>query len=181
MQILGKTIRYYPSSFQPYVHFFWLSILLAFLLVTLYVSVASYPNYAFFLSLGVYLIVGFTVTQAAIWSVLDGNNFFCRLLVAVLCLLIVLVGICLGFVIFVGRIQPSRLAVVAETLFLSLFPILLISQLPFWVMRLVWGWQLLQKSKSPVPASIRQIMLITFTYAIAFASPLLEGLSKLSV
>ena len=119
-----------------------------------------------------YAILAATIIHGSVWSVLGPGKYALRLVATLAISSIVLAGIFLAAAIAFGRQgQSGYVLMVSGLAVLYGIPFLVGAQVPFWVLRLAFGWQLLQEGQDSVPISIKELLIVTVVFAMAFSAP----------
>jgi hypothetical protein len=116
-----------------------------------------------------------TVLLVALWSVFGPGSYFKRMFWAHLFGAIPALGLILGTLVLWIDFNwnfYSEYWFILAILLLSLIPILLGTQLPFWFFRSLFGWQFVYGGEQPERAfSLRDAFVLTFLFALCFATP----------
>ena len=114
--------------------------------------------------------MGYTVVSAAMWSALGPGRFVIRSLVALTFSMVVLVGLLAGLAYMLrSQSEDYRIAVLSITV--SYLPVLVAAQIPFWIMRVFFGWQFATEKPKPASFAIKNLLVMTFVIGLAFATP----------
>ena len=156
---------------NPHSHMIFLAILYGFILFLGVCAAEATPFSVVF----IFPAVLSTVVLTAAWSVLGPGNYFQRLFWSHLVGVIPALGLLAGF--FVMTLNRSYMG--TDDLFLgfaigalSIAPISLGAQLPFWFFRGFFGWQFVLGNENPsMPFNLKDIFAITFVFALCFAVP----------
>ena len=123
----------------------------------------------------VFPIILSTVVLTAVWSVFGPGNYFQRLFWAHLVGVIPAIGMMAGVVVMMlsngfSSFNDSLTGVLVGAL--SIAPLSLAAQLPFWFFRGCFGWQfVLGDGKPELPFNLKDIFALTFMFALSFAVP----------
>ncbi len=156
---------------KPHSHMIFLAIAYAFGLFVAVCGLSESPLAAVF----IFPIVLSTVVLTAAWSVFGPGNYFQRLFFAHLVGTIPAIGLMAGSVVMmlsngVISFNDSFIGVLVGAL--SIAPLSLAAQLPFWFFRGCFGWQfVLGDGKPELPFNLKDIFALTFMFALSFAVP----------
>ncbi len=142
--------------------------------IVLFLSVCAFDQTPV-LSVFIFPIILSTVVLTAAWSVFGPGNYFQRLFSAHLVGIIPALGMLAG--VFVMTLNDSSMdfadaSTISLVAALSIAPLSLAAQLPFWFFRGCFGWQfVLGAGKPELPFNLKDIFAITFMFALSFAVP----------
>ena len=165
-------------GFKLYRHYLWFAIAGAMLVLAgfLLIEMGARSPIPFwwmnFIGTFIFLILGSAIIHASIWSVFGDRGIVKRALVSFGFALLLVFGTILGFILI---IRGDESTVVAQTIFLLAFPLVVAAQVPFWFLRGAFGWQLVRDGEQPVIMSLKQLFLITMIFGIAFVMPSVAG------
>ena len=155
---------------EPYQCLLGFAILYAILLFLCALGMGNSIAPFFPMAAGVYS----TVLLLALWSVFGPGNYLKRLFWAHLIGAIPALGLTLG-VYAVSNDQGSEFGNIWSALvipLISVVPISLGAQLPFWFFRSLFGWQLVNRGQHPERSfDLRDVFVLTFLFAFSFAVP----------
>ncbi len=132
----------------------------------------------------IYAVAVATVIEVAIWSALGPGTYLQRLCYAHLVGLIVAAGFGFGYLAanlsMATTHSATTIASVSLTMLVSLPLLTMVAQIPFWILRAVFGIQLVHRSQRPGPTiSLRDMFVITCAFALAISGlQLAMALSK---
>ena len=115
-----------------------------------------------------------TVFLVALWSVFGPGNYLIRMFGAHAFGAIPVVALTIGVCIrSIGQWNAiSELGYAVTIGIISIVPISLSAQLPCWIFRSLFGWQLVFRDDSPERSfSLRDVFVLTFVFALCFAIP----------
>lgn len=130
----------------------------------------SFSYFQLFVSF-IYVFTVCTITHAAIWSVFGTGGYFYRLSVSALFAFPVLICGVLGAANIVAAQPFSDIIFITCAIPLVCFSMLMSAQIPLWVMRIGFGWQLLRDGQQTELVALKQLFAITFVCALALAIP----------
>ena len=162
------------SSFKLHRHYLWFACVVSLFLFLMCVVADLFlfgtPVWSQFMLTIIYLLIGATPVHAAIWTVFGAGRFVYRVCVAVSLVLLVVICFLLGIAILLKHQQEDYWTFVPLLLLYSI-PALMAAQIPFWIMRTMFGWQFIVDKQQPTSFSIKHLFVLTFAFAITFAIP----------